>query len=220
MTSTLTDPIPSPSVAYQELEALSRHLNLEAEDDEDEDAEIDPARVWAWITSLGKPAHKDLAPRVRLHLEAAVNAGEAYDRDVFAEILAGMLGVAALPHLIQAGSVDLGDDKDSFNAVVWPLLDEAPDLAREQLVAAARQPAFLGQAAHLITFLPPKSDASLDIVLSALSHSDEATSEQAAADLRGSDWVKFPEARSRIEQLVTSHTSPAVRAAAATALGE
>ena len=43
-----------------------------------------------------------------------------------AELLIGLLGVAAFPAVMDAWSVDIGDDRDQLTAMVWRLIDSDP----------------------------------------------------------------------------------------------
>ncbi|MEU8211440.1 HEAT repeat domain-containing protein [Micromonospora sp. NPDC049044] len=95
------------------LETVVRHA-VELEDDYD-----DIAPTVAALTASGDTA---LVPRLREALDRFLDEGNFYGRDLIAQVLAGIEGVAALPVLLRASARDLGDDQDSLQAEVIELL--------------------------------------------------------------------------------------------------
>lgn len=173
------------------LEALRRAL-AEIEDD--------GAPIFELARELGRPEHVSLAPSVRDELRRAVRErGEFFHRDVWAEVLTGMLGVAALPDLLEAASIDLGDDRDTFVALTLDEVQAAPDDAEPILVEAARsQDAGMRcEALYLATFLPARPGRVLDALLAGLSDIDPNVRKEVGRCIKGSDWQALLEQQSR-----------------------
>ncbi|HEX6683205.1 MAG TPA: hypothetical protein VF062_10435 [Candidatus Limnocylindrales bacterium] len=175
------------------IDALDRELNAD-------EVEADP--IMALTRELGQPAQAAAAPVVRERLALAVRGERpySYDRDVWAEVLAGMVGILALPDLLDAGTVDLGDDRDGFYAVTWELLDSAPDAAAGFLIeaAGAPDPRLRHEALYLATFLPPRQGPLLDALIAGLGDPDAEVGERVRFCVEGSGWQELPEVRSRL----------------------
>jgi hypothetical protein len=173
------------------LEALRRAL-AEIEDD--------AAPIFELARELGKPEHASLAPSVRDELRRAVRErADFFHRDVWAEVLAGMLGVAALPDLLEAASIDLGDDRDTFVALTLDEVEAAPDEAGPILVEAARSQdaGIRREALYLATFLPARAGRVFDALLAGLSDIDPTVRKAVGRCIKGSDWQALLEQRTR-----------------------
>ena len=80
----------------------------------------------AWLGDLIASGEHSLVPRARAALDAFVVLRNFYGRDLMAELLTGLLGVAAFPAVMDALSVDIGDDRDQLTAMAWRLIDDDP----------------------------------------------------------------------------------------------
>src|SRR4051812_49213195 len=80
----------------------------------------------AWLADLIASGDHSLVPRATKALHAFVALRNFYGRDLMAELLIGLLGVAAFPAVMDAWSVDIGDDRDTLTAMVCDLIDGDP----------------------------------------------------------------------------------------------
>ncbi|TDC92932.1 HEAT repeat domain-containing protein [Actinomadura sp. 7K507] len=103
------------------------------EEDRDLDDEFD--KITELTGALIDGADPALVPELEGHLEAFLERGHFYGRDVIGEVLAGIAGLGALPVLLRASARDLGDDQDTFQTVICELLEQEPARARPAVLA-------------------------------------------------------------------------------------
>ncbi|MGW6389243.1 hypothetical protein ACWFR1_01805 [Streptomyces sp. NPDC055103] len=70
-----------------------------------------------------------LLPRLQAELDRALTERNAYARELLGGVLAAIGGPEALPTLIRASSVDLGDDQDGLAAEIVDLVQADPKTA-------------------------------------------------------------------------------------------
>jgi hypothetical protein len=98
---------------------------------DDSDADVD--RVLELLGGLTSTRDRSLVPSLTAAFDRFLEAGHWYGRDVIAEALAEIEGVAALPTLLRASAVDMDDDQDSLQSTIIGLLGLDPARARELL---------------------------------------------------------------------------------------
>ncbi|MDT9689942.1 hypothetical protein Q5762_16650 [Streptomyces sp. P9(2023)] len=98
---------------------------------DDLDADVDETIDLAdEIAASGDAA---LLPRLQAELDRALVERNAYARELLGGVLAAIGGPDALPALLRASSVDLGDDQDSLAAEIVDLVQTDPDRSRDLL---------------------------------------------------------------------------------------
>ncbi|KQX12283.1 hypothetical protein ASC82_13715 [Streptomyces sp. Root431] len=70
-----------------------------------------------------------LLPRLQAELDRALSERNAYARELLGGVLAAIGGPDALPILIRASAVDLGDDQDGLAAEIVDLVQADPNTA-------------------------------------------------------------------------------------------
>lgn len=70
-----------------------------------------------------------LLPRLQAELDRALTERNAYARELLGGVLAAIGGPEALPTLIRASAVDLGDDQDGLAAEIVDLVQADPKTA-------------------------------------------------------------------------------------------
>ncbi|MFJ5832554.1 hypothetical protein [Streptomyces sp. NPDC093089] len=74
-----------------------------------------------------------LLPRLQAELDRALTERNAYARELLGGVLAAIGGPEALPALVRASAVDLGDDQDGLAAEIVELVQADPKTARALL---------------------------------------------------------------------------------------
>ncbi|MEV4431115.1 hypothetical protein ACN9M0_30630 [Streptomyces sp. R-07] len=74
-----------------------------------------------------------LLPRLQAELDRALTERNAYARELLGGVLAAIGGPDALPALVRASAVDLGDDQDGLAAEIVDLVQADPKAARRLL---------------------------------------------------------------------------------------
>ncbi|MFB7590966.1 hypothetical protein [Streptomyces sp. NPDC056169] len=74
-----------------------------------------------------------LLPRLQAELDRALTERNAYARELLGGVLAAIGGPDALPTLIRASAVDLGDDQDGLAAEIVDLVQADPKTATRVL---------------------------------------------------------------------------------------
>ncbi|WP_221320341.1 HEAT repeat domain-containing protein [Actinoplanes sp. L3-i22] len=100
-----------------------------------DDDELDEIR-----DALAACGDHTLVPELTAALHRFLDQGDAAGRDVIAGILAGVQGAPALPELLRAAAVDLGDDQDTLDAEIVDLVHTDPAAARPHVLALAAGP--------------------------------------------------------------------------------
>lgn len=113
------------------LEALVRHATFLDDGDYDD---IAPA-----LHRLAESGDISLVPQLRETLDRCVDDRNFYGRDLVAQVLAGIQGVAALPALLRASARDIGDDQDSLQTEIVELLQADPEQARQIVLTFATE---------------------------------------------------------------------------------
>ncbi|MER7952692.1 hypothetical protein ABTY59_35415 [Streptomyces sp. NPDC096079] len=106
---------------------LTRLTEMLDDLDADVDETIDLADE---IAASGDAA---LLPRLQAELDRALTERNAYARELLGGVLAALGGPDALPALIRASAVDLGDDQDGLAAEIVELVQADPKAARRVL---------------------------------------------------------------------------------------
>ncbi|MFF8837208.1 hypothetical protein [Streptomyces sp. NPDC015130] len=102
---------------------LTRLTEMLDDLDADVDETIDLADE---IAASGDAA---LLPRLQAELDRALTDRNAYARELLGGVLAAIGGPDALPTLIRASAVDLGDDQDGLAAEIVDLVQADPKTA-------------------------------------------------------------------------------------------
>ncbi len=132
------DHVPPTFVTRDELEAEPGPDAAVATDSEDALTELEvllqidaPWRaVNRYQTALASASHRAVASTVTARLRSALRRKDFWQRDVYAALLAGMLGADAIPILLEASAADLGDDQDSLAGILGDLFDRFPEARR------------------------------------------------------------------------------------------
>ncbi|MFI9114866.1 hypothetical protein [Streptomyces venezuelae] len=103
---------------------LTRLTEMLDDLDADVDETIDLADE---IAASGDAA---LLPRLQAELDRALTERNAYARELLGGVLAAIGGADALPTLIRASAVDLGDDQDGLATEIVDLVQADPKAAR------------------------------------------------------------------------------------------
>ncbi|CAM5496240.1 hypothetical protein AB0B30_34225 [Streptomyces narbonensis] len=106
---------------------LTRLTEMLDDLDADVDETIDLADE---IAASGDAA---LLPRLQAELDRALTDRNAYARELLGGVLAAIGGPDALPALIRASAVDLGDDQDGLAAEIVDLVQADPKSAADVL---------------------------------------------------------------------------------------
>ncbi|MEV8589090.1 hypothetical protein AB0424_19380 [Streptomyces sp. NPDC051180] len=105
-------------------DALSRLIGMLDDLDADVDETIDLADE---VAASGDTA---LLPRLGVELDRALAERNGYARELLGGVVAALGGTEALPTLIRASAVDLGDDQDGLAAEIVELVQADPKAAR------------------------------------------------------------------------------------------
>ncbi|WP_318209694.1 MULTISPECIES: hypothetical protein [unclassified Streptomyces] len=98
---------------------------------DDLDADVDETIDLA--DEIAASGDAGLLPRLQAELDRALTERNAYARELLGGVLAAIGGPEALPNLIRASAVDLGDDQDGLAAEIVDLVQADPKAARELL---------------------------------------------------------------------------------------
>ncbi|MFD7611561.1 hypothetical protein [Streptomyces sp. NPDC059828] len=131
-------------------DALTRLCALVDDPEADVDQTIDLADE---IAASGDTA---LLPRLEAELDRSVGARNSYARELLGGVIAGIGGVCALPVLLRASAVDLGDDQDGLATEIVDLVHMDPARARASLEPLTRDgdPAVRDRAEWALSFTP------------------------------------------------------------------
>jgi HEAT repeat protein len=102
--------------------------------------DLDFDLIEARSAAVLRTGDKTLQPVLEGHLEAFVNAGDWYARDVIADLLYEICDIDALPALLRATARDLGDDQDSLTGMVVDLFHNDRAAARSAALNCAQSP--------------------------------------------------------------------------------
>ncbi|MFC9594317.1 hypothetical protein [Streptomyces sp. NPDC056944] len=98
---------------------------------DDLDADVDETIDLA--DEIAASGDAGLLPRLQAELDRALTERNAYARELLGGVLAALGGPDALPALIRASAVDLGDDQDGLAAEIVELVQADPKEARRLL---------------------------------------------------------------------------------------
>ncbi|CAM5303693.1 hypothetical protein GCM10010222_40940 [Streptomyces tanashiensis] len=98
---------------------------------DDLDADVDETIDLA--DEIAASGDAGLLPRLQAELDRALTERNAYARELLGGVLAALGGPDALPTLIRASAVDLGDDQDGLAAEIVELVQADPQAARRLL---------------------------------------------------------------------------------------
>ncbi|XUM03218.1 hypothetical protein ACQ86F_07150 [Streptomyces venezuelae ATCC 10712] len=98
---------------------------------DDLDADVDETIDLA--DEIAASGDAGLLPRLQAELDRALSERNAYARELLGGVLAALGGPDALPTLIRASAVDLGDDQDGLAAEIVELVQADPEEARRLL---------------------------------------------------------------------------------------
>ncbi|WP_338674076.1 hypothetical protein V1460_14150 [Streptomyces sp. SCSIO 30461] len=131
-------------------DVLSRLFALVDDLDADVDETIDLADE---IAASGDAA---LLPRLEARLDRGVGERNSYARELLGGVIAAIGGVPALPVLLRASAVDLGDDQDGLAAEIVDLVHADPPAARALLEPLTKDddPAVRDRAEWALRFAP------------------------------------------------------------------
>ncbi|MEX0167766.1 hypothetical protein [Streptomyces sp. LMG1-1-1.1] len=107
-------------------------LNRLTEMLDDLDADVDETIDLA--DEIAASGDAGLLPRLQSELDRALTERNAYARELLGGVLAAIGGPEALPTLVRASAVDLGDDQDGLADEIVELVQADPKTARELLV--------------------------------------------------------------------------------------
>ncbi|MFE7553739.1 hypothetical protein [Streptomyces gardneri] len=102
-------------------------LNRLTEMLDDLDADVDETIDLA--DEIAASGDAGLLPRLQAELDRALTDRNAYARELLGGVLAAIGGPDALPILIRASAVDLGDDQDGLAAEIVDLVQADPKTA-------------------------------------------------------------------------------------------
>ncbi|MFE1909364.1 hypothetical protein ACFW96_37710 [Streptomyces gardneri] len=102
-------------------------LNRLTEMLDDLDADVDETIDLA--DEIAASGDAGLLPRLQAELDRALTDRNAYARELLGGVLAAIGGPDALPTLIRASAVDLGDDQDGLAAEIVDLVQADPKTA-------------------------------------------------------------------------------------------
>ncbi|MEU1863729.1 hypothetical protein [Streptomyces gardneri] len=94
---------------------------------DDLDADVDETIDLA--DEIAASGDAGLLPRLQAELDRALTDRNAYARELLGGVLAAIGGPDALPTLIRASAVDLGDDQDGLAAEIVDLVQADPNSA-------------------------------------------------------------------------------------------
>ncbi|SEC04100.1 hypothetical protein [Streptomyces sp. TLI_105] len=98
---------------------------------DDLDADVDETIDLA--DEIAASGDAGLLPRLQAELDRALTERNAYARELLGGVLAALGGPDALPALVRASAVDLGDDQDGLAAEIVDLVQADPREARRVL---------------------------------------------------------------------------------------
>lgn len=122
------------------------------------DPEDDSTRAYEIVDEIVAGGDRALVPRLTAELQKFLDAEDFYGRDVVADVLAGLVGIEALPLLIAASARDLGDDQDLLQSTIIELIsmDNARARAILEKFSASELLSVRNTAAWALEFLDPK----------------------------------------------------------------
>ncbi|WP_329284873.1 hypothetical protein [Streptomyces sp. NBC_00691] len=95
---------------------------------DDLDADVDETIDLA--DEIAASGDAGLLPRLQAELDRALTERNAYARELLGGVVAAIGGPEALPTLIRASAVDLGDDQDGLATEIVDLVQADPKAAR------------------------------------------------------------------------------------------
>ncbi|MCB8906104.1 hypothetical protein ABZT27_07685 [Streptomyces sp. NPDC005389] len=98
---------------------------------DDLDADVDETIDLA--DEIAASGDAGLLPRLQAELDRALTERNAYARELLGGVVAAIGGPEALPTLIRASAVDLGDDQDGLATEIVDLVQADPKAARDLL---------------------------------------------------------------------------------------
>ncbi|MCX5229935.1 hypothetical protein ABZY16_14505 [Streptomyces sp. NPDC006553] len=98
---------------------------------DDLDADVDETIDLA--DEIAASGDAGLLPRLQAELDRALIERNAYARELLGGVVAAIGGPEALPTLIRASAVDLGDDQDGLATEIVDLVQADPTAARDLL---------------------------------------------------------------------------------------
>ncbi|MFE6854999.1 hypothetical protein ACFVDH_29890, partial [Streptomyces sp. NPDC057674] len=98
---------------------------------DDLDADVDETIDLA--DEIAASGDAGLLPRLQAELDRALTERNAYARELLGGVVAAIGGPDALPTLIRASAVDLGDDQDGLATEIVDLVQADPKAARDLL---------------------------------------------------------------------------------------
>ncbi|MFF2303679.1 hypothetical protein ACFVVP_14385 [Streptomyces sp. NPDC058128] len=98
---------------------------------DDLDADVDETIDLA--DEIAASGDAGLLPRLQAELDRALTERNAYARELLGGVVAAIGGLDALPTLIRASAVDLGDDQDGLATEIVDLVQADPKAARDLL---------------------------------------------------------------------------------------
>ncbi|MFF5785884.1 hypothetical protein ACFY8P_13085 [Streptomyces sp. NPDC012693] len=121
---------------------------------DDLDADVDETIDLA--DEIAASGDAGLLPRLQAELDHALTDRNAYARELLGGVLAAIGGPDALPALIRASAVDLGDDQDGLAAEIVDLVQADPKTARALLqpLTADEDLSVANRADWAMRFLP------------------------------------------------------------------
>ncbi|MET9672175.1 hypothetical protein ABZY68_03635 [Streptomyces sp. NPDC006482] len=121
---------------------------------DDLDADVDETIDLA--DEIASSGDAGLLPRLQAELDRALTERNAYARELLGGVLAALGGPDALPALIRASAVDLGDDQDGLAAEIVELVQADPKAAGRVLRPLADDDdlAVANRADWALRFLP------------------------------------------------------------------
>ncbi|MBX9421849.1 MULTISPECIES: hypothetical protein [Streptomyces] len=121
---------------------------------DDLDADVDETIDLA--DEIAASGDAGLLPRLQAELDQALADRNAYARELLGGVLAAIGGPDALPALIRASAVDLGDDQDGLAAEIVDLVQADPKTARALLqpLTADEDLSVANRADWAMRFLP------------------------------------------------------------------
>lgn len=105
-----------------------------------DDPEDDSTEAYELVAELVAAGDRTLLPALTAQLDAYLDEGHFYGRDVIADVLAGLFGAEALPLLVRASSRDLGDDQDGLATTIIDVVETDRERARAELTRLAGDP--------------------------------------------------------------------------------
>ncbi|MFF8277749.1 hypothetical protein ACF05T_16810 [Streptomyces lateritius] len=121
---------------------------------DDLDADVDETIDLA--DEIAASGDAGLLPRLQAELDRALAERNAYARELLGGVLAAIGGPDALPALLRASSVDLGDDQDALATEIVDIVQSDPHTSRTVLQPLTEDDdlAVANRAEWALRFLP------------------------------------------------------------------